>query len=165
MTQSLAWCYLFTGEARFKEVFDAILQYAKARRRAEYGYMALTIPPLERADTTPPAAVGDLAAEALGGGKVKLTWTAPDGKPVRYQVKWAEKPMVWRIKFPDQKDTHANWWAANNVAGEPKPAAAGTKQSMILEGVTAGLRYFNIRGFDAESNRSGFSNMAEAQAK
>ncbi len=165
MARALAWCYSHTGESRFKQPLDAIREYAKANRRAKYGYMVLAMEYPQRTDTNPPQAVKDLAVTALGGDKVKLTWTVPGGEPARYQVKWADKPMIRRIKWPEQKQTHANWWAANNVAGEPKPGAAGTAQSMLITGVGSGRRRFGIRSFDAASNRSDFSNTAEVVVK
>jgi len=103
--------------------------------------------------------------EALGGGEVRLTWTAPRGAPARYQVKWAEKLIVELLKWPDEKDTRANWWAANNVEGEPKPGAAGAKESMTVEGVTPGKKSFAIRSFDSVSNRSAMSNVVAAEVK
>jgi hypothetical protein len=154
----MAWAHRHTGEPRFRKSCDGLNK--KAYPYVDYNYLKYYP---ERPDKVPPAGIEDLAAEALGGGKVKLTWTSPAGKPVRYQVKWAEKPMVRRIRYPEQKDTHANWWAANNVKGEPKPKAG--KQSMVVEGVTLGKRCFNIRSFDAESNRSGFSNMVEVEVR
>ena len=153
----MAWCYQYTGDVRYRKGIERLCPTPAKWDYTNYG------PP--KTDTIPPAAVNDLAVEALGGGKVRLTWTAPAGQPARYQVKWADKPMVRRITWPEQKDTHANWWAANNVAGEPRPAAAGTKQSMVVEGVTAGMRCFAIRSFDAAGNRSAKSNMARADVR
>jgi hypothetical protein len=116
--------------------------------------------------------VKDLAAEALGGGKAKLTWTVPAGGPVRYQAKWADKEIVERLLFDRDKrafafdpKTHANWWAANNVEGEPKPGAAGAKETMTVEGAAPGKRFFAVRSFDAASNRSGMSNVVEVEVR
>ena len=116
----------------------------------------------------PAEPVTDLSAEALGGGKVKLTWTAPKGNPTRYQVKWANKAIVERLLFDSAKRTfqfdpsdNANWWAANNVDGEPTPGAAGVKESMTVQGVPVGKRFFTVRILDTASNRSAISNIAE----
>ncbi len=155
----VAWCYSYTGEKHYNDWIDNL---GRGRYRKPWAYTDW-FP--ARTDREPPAAIQDLKAEALGGGKVKLTWTAPAGDPARYQVKWAEKPMVKRIKFPEQKDTHANWWAATNTDNEPKPLAAGKKQDMVVEGVTPGTRYFAVRSFDAARTRSDFSNTAEVVAK
>ncbi len=122
-----------------------------------------------RKDATPPQAVKDLKAEGLGGGQVKLTWTSPAGGAVRYQVKHSDKKIVANLNFDRQKRTfefdpkqYANWWAAQNVQGEPKPGAAGARQSLTVKGVPAGRRFFAIRSWDAANNRSAMSNLAEA---
>jgi len=94
---------------------------------------------------------------------VRLTWTAPAGEPVRYQVKWADKPMLERIDWQTQADTHVNWWAANHVPNEPMPGSAGAKESMVIDGLPAGALYFAIRSFDAASNRSSMSNVARVE--
>lgn len=178
---TLAWAYLHTGEKRYKDLFMApVKEFQKSARFARmvspggwrttgvhYDWSNMADQALEdkRTDHEPPATVMGLKAEALGGGRVRLTWTCPPGDPVRYQVKWADKLMVWRIKWPEQKDTHSNWWAANNVEGEPEPAAAGTSQSMVVEGVTPGTRYFAIRAFDASNNRSAISNQPKVNVR
>ena len=73
--------------------------------------------------------------------------------------------MVERLHWPEEKNAKANWWAANHVAGEPKPRVAETKESMIIEGIPVGKRYFAVRSFDAASNRSEISNMAETEVQ
>ncbi len=119
-------------------------------------------------DATPPEVVKDLKAEGLGGGHVKLTWTAPAGGAVRYQVKHSDRKIVANLNFDRQKRTfefdpkqYANWWAAQNVQGEPKPGAADTRQSITVKSVPAGKRFFAIRSWDAARNRSAMSNLAE----
>ena len=154
----IAWCYQYTGDERYRKWFEQL----HSRRPGQWAY---TNYGPAKTDTSPPAKVGDLKAEALGGGTVKLNWTAPAGGPARYQVKWSTKPMVRRIKWPEQKDTHANWWAANDVAGEPKPARPGTRQSAAAKAVSPGARFFAIRSFDAASNRSAISNIVELEVK
>ncbi len=158
LSWAMAWAYRNTGESRFRASCDGLSK--KAYPHVDYTYLK-HYP--ERADKTPPAAVKDLKAESLGGGKVKLSWTAPAGKPARYQVKWSDKPMVWRIKWPEETKAKSNWWAANNVAGEPKPAPG--KQSMIVEDVSPGKRFFAIRSFDSASNRSDVSNTEACTVK
>jgi hypothetical protein len=87
-------------------------------------------------------------------------------------VKWADKRIVERLLYDPEKGSfafgpkgHANWWAANDVEAEPKPGAAGAKESMTVEGVTPGKQYFAIRSFSAASNRSGMSNVVEMEVK
>lgn len=122
-----------------------------------------------RADQTPPAAVNDLAAEALGAGKVKLTWTAPaDGKQAvaRYQLKHAPCPIIpfEQFNYPDDHNKKWTWWSGYNVAGEPKPAAPGSAESMVVH-APAGRRYFCLIAKDAASNESALSNVVSADVK
>jgi len=105
--------------------------------------------------------VADLKAEALGGGKVKLTWTTP-ADAARLHIKWADKPMVERA-WPDKVESHANWWAATHVTGEPEPKPGG--QSMVVEAVPVGTRCFAIRSFDGNNNRSDISNIGKVEVK
>ena len=155
-----AWVYRHYGDARFRTMIDEI--DAKA-----YPYVprAYTNYYPERSDKSPPETVKDLTAEPLGGGRVRLSWTAPAGDPVRYQLKWADSPLVERLRWPDEKDTTANWWAANLATGAPRPAAAGRKESMVVEGISAGKQHWAVRSFDAASNRSLLSNVVAVEVR
>jgi hypothetical protein len=152
-----AWLHKHTGEPRFRQVIDGIdpKPYPHTSRKYTCYYP-------ERTDQHPPPAVTDLAAEPLGGGKVKLTWTTP-GDAAKIQLKWSERPMLERIDWQKQAETHANWWAAHNVANEP-PAQAGS-QSVVVEGVSPGRRHFALRAWDAASNRGPMSNQVAADVK
>lgn len=142
--------------------------------------MSVTHP---KVDQTPPAAITDLKAESLGGGRVRLTWTAPGGdgdkgQAAWYQVKWAPGPIVelttgWPDKTEPLPATNKEWkeraaafnakprafWAAYNLSGAPKPGAAGTKEGMVVEGLPAGTIHIAIMSWDAASNASGLSNV------
>lgn len=155
----MAWVYNHFGDERFRRNIDGLNTKAYPYVPRQYtGYYP------EREDKEPPPAVKDLAARPLGGGQVELTWSAPAGDPVRYQVKWADKPMVERLAYPDEKDVKANWWAANHIENEPKPGAPGTGEKMTVDGVPPGKHFFAIRAFDAASNRSGLGNVVEVDA-
>ena len=156
----LAWVYDHYGDQRFRTMIEAI--NPKAYPYVPRGYTGYYP---ERSDKSAPEAIKDLTAEVMGGGRIRLSWSAPAGEPVRYQVKWADKPMVERLKWPDEKDIKTNWWAANPVTGEPRPGGAGSRESMVVEGVRSGERYFAIRSFDAASNRSAASNMIEVEVR
>jgi len=134
-------------------------------------------------DAEPPAAIADLAAEALEGGKVLLTWTAPgdDGRTGRaawYQVKFSTARIVERVRgWPDRtpplptdrKQWEARaaafnarqraFWAARNLPGAPAPARAGTKQRMIVEGLPPGRVYLAVKTWDDADNVSDLSNV------
>ncbi|MHC4916607.1 MAG: exo-rhamnogalacturonan lyase family protein [Planctomycetota bacterium] len=123
-----------------------------------------------RQDSRPPEAVADLKAEALGGGKVRLTWTAPkddSGKAARYQLKHAPAPfcIMRDYRFPEDQGKKWTWWAGYNVAGEPQPGEPGAEQSMTVEGVPAGKRYFCVRSSDASRNESALGNVLEVEVK
>ena len=52
-----------------------------------------------------------------------------------------------------------NWASATQVTGEPTPAAAGTNQSMVVSGLSAGTTYyFAIKTSDEMPNTSAISN-------
>ncbi|KKL76870.1 hypothetical protein LCGC14_2040550, partial [marine sediment metagenome] len=122
-----------------------------------------------RADTAPPAAVADLKARA-SGKDVTLTWTAPGndgdkGAASVYQIKYAAKPIVEFVTFPDRMDTHINFWGATNVPDEPAPKAAGAGQSFTVRGLKPGKYYFAIKTRDEQPNQSPISNVVSAQVK
>jgi exo-rhamnogalacturonan lyase-like protein len=123
-----------------------------------------------RKDSTPPEAINDLAAEALGGGRVKLTWTAPkddSGKAARYQLKHAPASFcVMRdYKFPDDHGKKWTWWAGYNVSGEPVPNDPGKQQSVTVTGIPAGKRFFCLRSRDASNNESALGKIVELDVK
>ncbi|MGQ9662466.1 MAG: hypothetical protein ACUVWX_09050 [Kiritimatiellia bacterium] len=154
----MAWVHRHFGDDRFRTVIDGL-----DRKAYPYVPRHYTAYYPEREDKTPPEPVGDLTAEPLERGRLRLIWTAPAGAPIRYQVKWAEKPMTDRLLYPDEKGAKANWWAANHVEGEPQPATVGARQTIIVDGLPSGKLYFALRSFDAASNRSAMSNLAEVQ--
>ena len=149
-------------------------------------FMAVRHP---KVDQTPPAAIKDLMAEPLGGGKVKLTWTAPGGdgdkgQAAWYQAKWSPAPIVELTKgWPDKTEplpaTNKEWheraaafnakqlafWSANNLAGAPKPAPAGARESMTVEGLPAGKMHLTIKAWDEASNIGPLSNVIEVMVK
>jgi hypothetical protein len=179
------FAYNYTGEPGYRDQWNLLMEGVKELKVREgsiiWGLTSLhhrtNMAQLTEAINAPrkgraPEAVKDLTAEALGGGKIRLTWTAPQGEAWRYQVKWADKKIVERLNFDRDKRTfqfdpkdHVNWWAANNVEGEPKPGAAGTKETMTVEGVAPGTRFFAVRSFDAASNRGALSNVMQTEVK
>jgi hypothetical protein len=78
----MAWAFRHTGEERFRQAIDGLSSQAYPHTKWAY-----TNHYPERTDNSPPEAIRDLSAEALGGGKVRLTWTAPAGGAGLYQVK------------------------------------------------------------------------------
>jgi hypothetical protein len=73
--------------------------------------------------------------------------------------------MRERIDWQQQPAAYVNWWSATNVAGEPRPSAAGSQQRMVLESLKPGQCFFAIRSHDRARNRSSLSNMADVTVR
>lgn len=104
-------------------------------------------------DTTPPNAVTNLATSAGTDPRtmVNLSWSAP-----------ADNVGVtsYDIRYSMTAITEANWASANQVSGEPVPAAPGTPQSYMVTGLASNKTYyFAIKSSDAASNISAISNV------
>lgn len=92
-----------------------------------------------------------------GAGNYTLTWTAPAGAS-QYIVKYATQPMVPHVwydavarTYRHDPNQYANFWAANNVQGEPAPAVAGTSQSMTVTGLNSERTYHFAVGYVASA--------------
>ncbi|MFO7899709.1 MAG: hypothetical protein R6V58_11700 [Planctomycetota bacterium] len=187
--QPVGWIVHATGRSDYR----AVLKDAYDRpRRGGFNrgviaaWMAVRHP---KQDATPPAAITDLEAEPLGGGKVKLTWTAPgddgaEGRAAWYQVKAHTGRIVERIEgWPDRspplpttpEEWHAKaeafnakqraFWGARNAPDAPTPAEAGKTETMTLKGVAAGETSFAIKTWDDADNVSAISNVARVEVK
>jgi hypothetical protein len=129
-----------------------------------------------KTDNAAPAAIADLAAKSLGGGKVELSWTAPKdegGKVGFYQVKWGEMPLDdypadgehWRKNWKDGAVTVTYWNMAENVLGEPAPQKAGSKETMTIEVPAGKTVHIAVRSYDDSHNMSAMSNVASVEVK
>jgi hypothetical protein len=110
-------------------------------------------------DTTPPAAVTNLATSSPSSSTVVLTWTAPGddgsaGTAASYDLRRSASPITSDALFN----------AATPVAGTvPAPAAAGTSQNMTVTGLSASTTYyFAIKTKDEALNTSAVSNSPSA---
>ncbi len=189
ITQPLGWTAVLTGRSDYLEVLRDAMNDSYLRGnylRILAAHLAVNHP---KVDSLPPAAVKDLKAEALGGGKARLTWTAPGGdgdkgRAARYQVKWSGAQIVERVKgWPDKTPplpaTKAEWearaktfnakqrafWAAYNAKREPMPGPAGAKQEMTVGKLPAGKVRFAIKSWDGSENVSQLSNVAEVNVR
>ncbi|MHC4400620.1 MAG: hypothetical protein ACYTG0_13170 [Planctomycetota bacterium] len=114
-------------------------------------------------------AVTDLNAE-VEQGRVTLTWTAPGddgdkGTAAVYQIKHSAKPILEFVPWPEKRGTHVTFWGSENVADEPAPESAGTRQSHVFKGVKAGKYYFALKSRDERSNQSPISNVVAVDVK
>ena len=160
------FAYEQTGERRHWEVLEHMLPavyHAHGHNRAAFAWMAAWLEDRKDDAFDPPPPIDDLKAEALGGGRVRLTWTTPAGAAV-VQIKHAGKPMVERA-WPDRIETHANGWAAENVEGVPPPGAAGARTTMIVEGLQPGRRVFSARAFNGQRQRAALGAMPAVEVR
>ncbi len=111
-------------------------------------------------DTTPPAAVADLAATAASSTSVTLTWTAPgdDGN--------TGTASIYDIRYSTGTITDANWGSASLCSGEPSPGAAGATQTFTIKDLSPDTTYyFAVMTADEVSNWSGLSNIASRKTE
>jgi len=86
-----------------------------------------------------------------------LSWTAVGddsltGTAAVYDIRYATSPI-----------TNANWSSATQVSGEPAPAASGTPQSHVIEGLSRQVTYyFAMKVRDEAGNFSALSNVPSA---
>lgn len=106
-------------------------------------------------DFLPPAAITDLGAAATGAGKVTLTFTAPgddgdEGTASTYDIRYAMTP-------PGED----GWTRATPFTPGQAPQPAGSVESVIVDGLTAGTTYyFAVRAVDDGALAGPVSNTA-----
>jgi len=105
-------------------------------------------------DSTPPAAINDLATTEAFTDTVKLTWTAPGddgttGQAIAYDIRYRTGGAV----------TNASWATATQVIGEPVPQATGSTETFTVSGLNDDTTYyFAIKTADEVPNWSAISN-------
>ena len=110
-------------------------------------------------DVTPPGQVSDLAAMAVGHQNAKLTWTAvgddgSTGTAAKYDIRYSSSEIKGQNDFN----------GAFQVDNEPKPQAAGAKESYTVTGLSANSTYyFAVMVYDDGNNPSLLSNVASAK--
>jgi phosphodiesterase/alkaline phosphatase D-like protein len=105
-------------------------------------------------DTTPPAAIADLAVTNPTPNSVTLTWTATgdngnSGTADGYQVKYSTTGEI----------TSGNWDAAMTFTQSWSPKSTGNPESQDVTGLSPETQYwFALKVFDEVPNYSGVSN-------
>lgn len=86
----------------------------------------------------------------LGAGSYRLSWTVPRGAQ-EYRIKWGGKRIVDWIGFDAGTNQFIGdpvatmpWFAATNIADEPAPAADGSTQTFVVNGLSTGLKSENF---------------------
>lgn len=118
--------------------------------------MNFTGTPIPPPDTTPPAAVTNLAsAPGNGAGQLILSWTAPGddgaagGPAAQYDIRYSNAPI-----------NSSNWVNAAQISGEPTPATPASTQQMFVPNLPTGTRwYFAVKTYDEANNPSNLSNV------
>jgi glucuronoarabinoxylan endo-1,4-beta-xylanase len=104
-------------------------------------------------DITPPSAITDLSAANITQTSADLSWTAPgddgnQGVATGYDIRYSTIPL-----------TAANWNSAQQVTGEPTPAASGLEQYVSVGLQPGTTYYFAIKTLDEAGNVSDISNV------
>jgi hypothetical protein len=93
-------------------------------------------------------------AQGAGADTLTLAWTAPGddgslGQATRYDIRWSTAPI-----------TDANFGAATAVTGLPAPANSGSRQTLVVRGLSKGTTYyFALKTTDDAGNVSPLSNV------
>ncbi|SFA82425.1 Fibronectin type III domain-containing protein [Cohnella sp. OV330] len=105
-------------------------------------------------DSSPPAAVTNLASTFVSWQSADLAWTAPGGDgntgtAVAYDLRYATSAI-----------TSSNWSSATSVSGVPAPKAAGSAEAFTVAGLTPGTTYYFALKAKDLVNESPISNVA-----
>ncbi len=107
-------------------------------------------------DTTPPAAVRDLAVASIPGRLVTLIWTAPADEGT------LQKASSYEIRYRATPLTEQAWDSATALPSPPIPKAAGQAESLDVTGLPDGSWHFALKAADDVPNWSAMSNVATA---
>lgn len=104
-------------------------------------------------DTTPPAAITDLAVSSASESLIILTWTAPDDD-------MASAAASYDLRYYLSTITDTNWASASEVADEPTPQVVSSSETMTVPGLDDSTTYyFGIKTKDEADNESDLSNI------
>jgi hypothetical protein len=109
-------------------------------------------------DGAAPGKIADLEAINPGLTSVNLVWSAPgdDGS--------VGSAAAYDLRYSTKRINDSNWAAANQLNGEPAPAAAGTPEAFAVSGLLCGRTYhFAVKSRDDVENVSALSNVVRAR--
>jgi subtilisin family serine protease len=110
---------------------------------------------LQENDNTPPEAIADLTANAVGITEVTLQWTSPadagNGSASSYDVRYSTSPI-----------NEGNFSSATPAPNPPSPGPAGSTETLTITGLAPGTTYyFAVKSADFFGNTSAISNVVE----
>ena len=133
----------------------------------------------QKKDSTSPTQITNL--RVISESTCTLSWDKPLGSQgiSAYQIKYSNKQIVENLNFnvstgafkydnPQEysktfqfnPDTYTNWWAAENVFGEP---SQGSNGQYSVKNLPPGKYYFAIRSWDTNNNRSPISSLLQIE--
>ncbi|HEX2228056.1 MAG TPA: putative Ig domain-containing protein [Candidatus Binatia bacterium] len=105
-------------------------------------------------DVFAPGKIKDLQGGNATLTSVELSWTAPGGNG------YVGTATAYDLRVSSAPIKESNWAAASPLTGEPAPAAAGTLESVSINGLLCGRSYyFAIKTADDSANTSSLSNV------
>jgi Tol biopolymer transport system component len=109
-------------------------------------------------DASAPGAISTLRVVAVGASSVTLEWEAPGDDGV------VGTAVSYDLRYYTSSISDLSWDGASQASGEPAPSAAGTTQSLVVDGLPAGsILYFALRSLDDGPNLSALSNQVRAR--
>ena len=116
-----------------------------------------SVPATTLSDQTAPAQILDLSVGAQTMTSLTLTWTAPGDDGTQGQA------SAYDLRYATATITTETWDAAMQASGEPAPAAAGSAETFLLDGLEEDVTYYvAVKAADEVPNWSPISNVLEA---
>jgi len=107
-------------------------------------------------DTSPPAAVTNLAASGYGLASVTLTWTATGDDGL------VGTASSYDIRYSTSLITDSNWATATQAVGEPSPQPSGSTETFTVTGLDPSTTHYLALKVRDNGNESVLSNVSTA---
>ncbi|HWP45856.1 MAG TPA: fibronectin type III domain-containing protein [Candidatus Limnocylindrales bacterium] len=109
-------------------------------------------------DTTPPAAVTDLAVQGSGADWVRVSWTATGDDGTEGQASF------YSLRYAESLQTVQEWDRATEIPNMIKPGKSGSKEEFTISGLKSNTVYhLAIKVGDDRGNLSRISNIVQAR--